>query len=154
MLTDNVNFLAPTGFKLVINKTPNLEYFCTAVTVPSIIVGETAFSTATRNVSLYPDKLNFDFFTIRMLLDEDMKNYREIFDWLNELVFTEDRDLRDKAEDVSLVIMSSHNNPVQTINFSAAYPISLGSLDFDSANTDVQYISSEVQFKFTSMTFV
>jgi hypothetical protein len=153
-LTDNVNFLSPIGFKLVLEKTPNVEYFCTGVTLPDILIGETPFVTATRNVSLYADKLNFDFFTVRMMVDENMTNYREIFDWLNEIVYTDDEDLRDKSNDISLIILNSHNNPVQTIQFTSAFPTSIGSLDFDAKATDVEYLTTEVQFKFTEMKFV
>lgn len=152
--TDNVNFLSPTGFKLVIKKTPNVEYFCTGVAMPDVIIGETPFSTANRNTSLYADKLNFDFLTVRMMVDEDMQNYREIFDWLNEIVYTDDENLRDKSEDISVVVLSSHNNPVQTIQFTSAFPTSLGSLEFDAKASDVEYLTTEVQFKFTEMKFV
>lgn len=153
-LTDNINFLSPAGFKLVVEKTPNVEYFCTGVSLPDVIIGETPFATANRNTSLYADKLNFDFFTVRIMVDEEMQNYREIFDWLNEIVYTDDENLRDKAQDISLVVMSSHNNPVQTIQFTSAFPISLGSLDFDAKATEIEYLTTEVQFKFTEMKFV
>ena len=41
-LTTNKNFLSPVGFSFKIDNTnfPNLEYFCTAVTLPGVSLGD------------------------------------------------------------------------------------------------------------------
>jgi hypothetical protein len=153
-MVDNVNFLSPIGFKLVVDRTPNTEYYCTAVSIPSVLIGETPFQTATRTVSVYADKLNFDFLNIRMIIDEDLSNYQEIYNWINEIVYTEDTEMRNKASDITVAVLSSHNNVVKYFRFTGAFPISIGALDFDAGSTDVEYISTEVQFKFTDMEVV
>lgn len=152
MLTDNINFLSPTGYKLIIQKVPNVEYFCTAVSMPSIMIGETPFNTSTRNISVFADKLNFESLNVRLAVDENMENYKEVFDWINDVVYTEASP--EHLSDMTLLVMSSHNNVTNKIVFKDAYPTSIGNLDFDSRAESVEYITTEVSFKFTEMKFI
>lgn len=41
----NLNYLSPVNFDLSINKLPKTRYFCTAVTLPNIIMSETTMAT-------------------------------------------------------------------------------------------------------------
>jgi hypothetical protein len=47
--------------------------------------------------------------------------------------------------------MSSKNNSVKKIRFTNAFPVSIGSLEFNSINESVDYITSNVTFEFTDM---
>ena len=39
-LPDNLSYLAPTQFELLVKKLPNTKYFATGVNIPSVTVGE------------------------------------------------------------------------------------------------------------------
>ena len=39
-LPDNLSYLAPTQFELLVKKLPNTKYFATGVNVPSVSVAE------------------------------------------------------------------------------------------------------------------
>ena len=54
--------------------------------------------------------------------------------------------------DVSLLILSSHNNVIDTIRYKDAFPISLGNISFQSTADAVQYITFPVTFAFTTFT--
>lgn len=151
---NSVNYLSPASFKLVVPRTDTLEFNCVGVTLPNLSIGEVSYNTPQRNISVYADKLNFDTLSVRMIVDENMLNYREVFDWMNELVYTEDREVMDKVEDLTLIVMSSHNNPVQKISFTSCYPTSLGGMEFNSSVTSIDYITAEVEFKFVGMKFL
>ena len=58
-LTDNKNFLSPVGFAFKIDTTefPNLEYFCTAVTLPGITSGDTPLPYRGVNIAMSGDRM-------------------------------------------------------------------------------------------------
>ena len=44
-LPDNLSYLAPTQFELLVKKLPNTKYFATGVNVPSVSVAESLQTT-------------------------------------------------------------------------------------------------------------
>tara|TARA_R110001632_G_scaffold20457_4_gene61217 strand:+ start:2508 stop:2870 length:363 start_codon:yes stop_codon:yes gene_type:complete len=108
-------------------------------------------------------KLSFDTLNISFIVNEDMENYLEIYNWLKGLGFPESYsqysalssqapDLAPKATDVysdaSLMVMSSNHNPNIKINFQDMFPISLSDLTFDSTLSDVEYLKATVTFRY------
>ena len=50
---DNLSYLAPTQFELLVKKLPNTKYFATGVNIPSVSVAETVQTTRLgRNVKV------------------------------------------------------------------------------------------------------
>ena len=75
---ENRNFLAPTGFKFQLNRTPKVTYFGNAVNIPAIDLGVAEQPTYLRDIPLPGDKLQFADFSLRFLVDEGLENYMEI----------------------------------------------------------------------------
>ena len=150
-LTDNYNFLSPTGFKLVINreKFANTEYFCTSASLPSISLG--TIETNFRNMKGYvPGDVTFDEMTVRVAVDEDLVVYREIYDWINR-----NRDNRDiEVHDAILLIMTSHTNVNKQIQLKNIFPTTLTTLEFNAQSTDIEYFSADVTFRYDSFNFL
>lgn len=150
-LTDNYNFLSPTGFKLVINreKFANTEYFCTSASLPSISLG--TIETNFRNMKGYvPGDVTFDEMTVRVAVDEDLVVYREIYDWINR-----NRDKRDiEVHDAILLIMTSHTNVNKQIQLKNIFPTTLTTLEFNAQSTDIEYFSADVTFRYDSFNFL
>ncbi len=51
--------------------------------------------------------------------------------------------------DGSLYILNSNYNTNAIVKFKDLFPISLTSLDFDATETDIQYFTADVTFKYT-----
>jgi hypothetical protein len=151
--TTNINFLSPLNYKLVVGKIPNIEYFCTGVTIPEIsIEGDNpTYSTPTRDIRVYSHKLQYSTLSINTIVDENLENYKEIYDWIQDLVFSDDKTALEKSSDITLIIMNSKNNSVKKMRFTNAFPVSIGSLEFNSINESVEYITSTISFEFTDM---
>lgn len=152
MTPDNINFIDPTSFKLLLERTPHLEYFCKSVSIPAFSVAETQASYRQTNIPMLADKINFEPLTLQIAVDEDMKGYLEIFDWINECTLHSDN-ISEVMSDIGVVITTSHNNKSKTVRFSNAFPISIGSLEFNSTETANTYLTAEVTFRFSNMTF-
>tara|TARA_B100001093_G_scaffold248413_1_gene237840 strand:- start:335 stop:802 length:468 start_codon:yes stop_codon:yes gene_type:complete len=148
-VTSNKNFLSPVGFELKVDfrKYPNLEFFCTAASLPGISMTEASAPYKGANVGLIGDRITFDDFTVRFNVTENMDNYIETFDWMHDIV--NGGDINNIQSDAILVLLNSHNNKIKEIRFKDIFPTSLSGLDFDVNQGDIEYLTAEVTFKYT-----
>lgn len=146
-LTTNQNFLSPVGFKFIIDNTlyPNLEYFCTGVTLPSLTLSEAPTPYRGVNFGVTGDRLTFDDLTIRFNVTENMENYIETFEWIQNIV----NGGEDYKSDAILSVLSSHNNVTKQIKFIDIFPISLSAVEFSTQQTDIEYVQADVTFKYS-----
>ena len=90
-LPDNLSYLAPTQFELLIKKLPNTKYFSTGVNVPSVSVAEVQQPTNLgRNVLIPGDKINFGEITVTFIVDENMENWTELYQWMSQITSSTD----------------------------------------------------------------
>lgn len=151
-LTTNKNFLSPVGFQFKINssKYPNLEYFCTAVTLPGFSVNQVATPYKGVNHAMMGDRVSFEDLTIRINIMEDFENYIETFNWMhNQINATKPEDYK---EDATLLVLNSHNNVSKEIKFNGVFPVSLASVNFDS-QLDFAFVQADISFAYTSFEF-
>ena len=117
-LTSNMNYLAPTSFKLVIDRKnyPNLEFFAQTINHPgaSVSAAELPYSRL-GSVALAGDKLTFGELSATIILDEDMNSYTEMYNWLRRMV-EQNRNAPSNLTkipteaDITISILTSHNN--------------------------------------------
>ncbi len=151
-LTQNKNFLSPVGFQFKINSDtyPNLEYFAVSANLPdvSVSINEQPFRGTT--VKYTGDTFTFSDLTIRVVLTEDMENYTETFNWMQNIL--KSKRAEDFTEDATLLILNSHNNVSKEIKFKGVFPTNLGGVLFDS-QADFAYASSDITFAYTDFEF-
>ncbi len=83
-LTTNLNLLAPTGFRLTINreKFANTEFFVTSFSLPSLNLGETQVNYKNALGYAPGETLTFDSLSMRLAIDEGMESYSELLNWM------------------------------------------------------------------------
>ena len=162
----NKNFLSPVGFKFVIGRTPNVDYFCQSASIPEVSIGVREIPTPVKDYSVPGDKMTFGDLNLRFLVNEDMDNYFEIYKWLKGLtnpkvqsdfakyINTVDEKGRSSQfmktmSDARLLVLNSNYNSIATINFYNIFPTSLTTLEFDASATDINYFTAEVNFRYT-----
>jgi hypothetical protein len=150
----NRNFLSPVGFKFNLQKAPTVDFFSQSANIPSINLGVAIQSTYLKDIPVPGDKLVFNDFSIRFLVDENLKNYLEISNWMRGLGYPESLDeaipLNTEAfSDGGLVIFNISMNAIARVNFKDMFPTDLTQLEFDAQNTDINYIVAEATFKYT-----
>jgi hypothetical protein len=148
-LTTNKNFLSPVGFQFRINaqEFPNLEYFCTAVTLPGVSLTESNVPYRGVNIAMTGDRMNFDELAIRFNITENMENYIEMFNWMEKII--NDSNAESFKYDATLSILTSHNNVSKEITFKDCFPTSLSALEFSTQQTDIEYLQADAAFKYT-----
>ncbi len=148
----NRNFLNPIGFLLKLEKFEGVDFFCQTGNVPDITMPTTQVASPFRSLPVYPGGgVEFGDFSVRFIVDEDLKNYYSIHSWMRD-VGNADQMQREITEseiytDGQLHIVTSQYNPAFIVDFKNLFPIGLSNLQFDATMSDVEYITAEVTFK-------
>ena len=159
----NRNFLSPVGFKFTLSKEPKVPFFCNSARIPEITLSVLQQPTYLKDLDVPGGKLQYGDLSLRFIVDENMENYMAIHNWLTglgfpettgqykELITNQDQILDPKQafSDGSLYVLNSSYNTSAVVKFKDLFPVSLSSLDFDSTQTDIQYFTAEVAFKYT-----
>jgi hypothetical protein len=159
---ENKNFLSPIGFQFTIQRLPHVNYFCTSALIPDVALGQIAVETPFVRMPQAGDKLDFGSLNLRFRIDEDMKNYKEIYDWIISLGYPDNfdqrpphmrtnpqnRDGKTVFSDASLIITTNQYKPNVEVKFTDLYPVSLSSLEFNIESTDVDYLQGDVMFQY------
>ena len=159
----NRNFLAPVGFKFTLAKYPKVDFFSNSARIPELSLGTAIQPSYLKDIDVPGEKLTYGDLTIRFLVDENMKNYMAVHNWLKGIGFpetpqqfkdqtTDEDGLRDEKEvfsDGSLHILNSNFQDVAIVKFNDLFPVALTSLEFDATETDINYFTAEVVMRYT-----
>ena len=135
---DTDNYLKTNNYKFTITRCPLIEYFIQSINLPGISVGMTEFPTRYATPVKLPNNLaDHGELSIRMIVDEKLKNFIEMYEWIKETV-----PLREIGNDPStyfstanLLVLNSGFTPVVDVEFINVYPTRLGDIPFTSAQT-------------------
>ena len=167
----NRNYMSPVGFKLILTKTPKVDFLCQSANIPQISMGTAIQPSYLKDIPVPGDKVLYDDLSVRFLVDEKMENYLAIYKWITGLGYPENLgqynqlkkdDIRTNASatddadpryfefsDATLQVLNSNYRPSILVNFKDAFPTSLSTLDFDVTTRDYNYFTAEVSFKYT-----
>jgi hypothetical protein len=164
---DNRNFLSPTGFKFTLTRTPKVAFFCNQANIPDLNLGVAVQPSYLKDLDTPGDKIVFGDLNLRFLVDENLENYMEIQNWIRGLGFPEKlsqftdleqsglvqgnylKDRQNIYSDGTLQVLSSSQLPNFQVTFKDLFPYSLSTMTFDSTDTDIQYFTADVSFKYT-----
>ncbi len=164
---ENRNFLSPTGFKFALKRSPAAAFFCNQANIPSLDLGIAQQTSYLKDIDIPGDKIVFGDLTLRFLVDEDLFNYMEIQNWIRGLGYPEKlSQLKDLSEDgkiksrfgqsgeniysdATLQVLSNSLIPKFQIMFKDVFPYSLSTITFDATDTDIEYFTADVSFKYT-----
>ena len=167
---ENRNFLSPNGFRFALRRSPQVAFFCNQANIPDMTLGVTEQPTYLKNIPVPGDKIEFGDLNLRFLVDEDLGNYMEIQKWIRGLGFPDRLNefelLEAQAEvfgrytndqdniysDGTLSILSSNLVPKFQIFFRNLFPYTLSTMTFDATQTDQEYFTADVSFKYAIYT--
>ena len=164
-----VSYLKPNSFKFLIARAPNVTYTCQSANLPQISLGAAMQTTPFVDVPHPGDKVAFGEFTIRFLINEDMSNYMELYNWIKEIgvpgggadwdaalsnrvsAFTGDN-YNKVFSDGQLLVLDSNNNVTTVLAFQDVFPISVEGLDFDITTSGMEYFVGVASFRYKLFT--
>lgn len=164
----NRNFLSPVGFKFTLAKAPKVSFFSNSAQIPGLFINPALQANYLRDIPQVGDKMDFQDFTLRFMVDEDLENYMQLQNWMRGIAFPEnlgeiydlwaghgdfgDTDPKNPdnlTSDGTLIVMGSGNNPNFMVKYSDLWPSELTTMQFDATPGDIDYFTAEVTFKYT-----
>lgn len=157
---DNVNYLQPTGFRLLIDKRrfANVVFFAQSVDHPGLSTqaADMPIRRFTSSPQL-PDTYTYNDLTVTIMIDEDMRGYTELLNWLIQNV-EENPQLPGEDEpsyaDIALTILTSKNNVNKTIYYRGAFPVDIGSISLSADADGGTVITCPITFRYDKFEIV
>jgi hypothetical protein len=161
---DTNNHLLSNYFKLEITRLPLVTYFCQSVNLPSVNLSPMEQGSRMGTpIKWVGGRYDFDSLTVNFIIDEDMKNWIEVFEWmesigamadgaktLNSKVFASPPEqFSDYFSDATLVITNSSYKPKIKVTLKDIFPISLSGIEFNSTLLDTQPVVATAVFTYT-----
>tara|TARA_Y100001938_G_scaffold148753_1_gene233386 strand:+ start:47 stop:607 length:561 start_codon:yes stop_codon:yes gene_type:complete len=167
------DYASPTTWRIKFSKVPKVEWFCTNVNLPGVTLGEASYPTPMTDIGITGDKLTFENLTITFLVDEELQNYRQLWDWLVGIGFPKSHSQYSTVlgagtrsatpmptekgttlsegglyDEASLIIYNSKNIAKLQVNFKDIFPTNLSGLNYAQDSTDVDYFRADATFRF------
>jgi len=158
----NKNFLSPIGFVFVLDKAKKTSFLCQRAAIPDISLGNVDIPTAGRIVIPIEGNVVYGDFSIDFIVDEDMRNYMEIHNWIralgvpdnvaerqqwiNQYQYVEGQDT--KYSDGTMQVLNNNNIVNFDVVFKNMFPTSLSTVSFDVTETDNEFLTATANFKY------
>ena len=148
---DRINPLLSTYFRFQVDRLPYVNYFCQNASLPTVTMSEVQMPTPFVPVK-FPSKLDFDELSVTFIIDEGMKNWLEIFNWMRSCTQVEGYgEIAPPNRHLStgtLYILNSTKNPKLSVTFEGMYPRTLSAIDFSSTVMDSEALQATATFAY------
>lgn len=159
------NYLAPSGFRVTIDRKnfPNLQFYAQTVQHPNATLNAVEVGYRRSPIGLVGDTIDFSTLTMDVLLDEEMRSYNELYNWMESAVeqkhnnsatnlLKTNNTATPSYYDITVSVLSSHNNVIRSFRYINAFPIDIGSINF-SASDQENFITFPATFRFDYFEF-
>jgi len=161
----NINGLPQNGARMVLRRAPTTVFLLQDIVIPSIRVGQANFQTELDNIPLPGESLTRGTLDVQFKVDEDLKNYMELYNWAVGLTYPNSYSqfaaLRAQGitgsgvlSDISVIIEDSASNPNITFTFQDAWITSISDLTFTTRNSGIVPMDVSASFVFRHFTLV
>lgn len=149
-----INALLPTYYRFFVSKLPQVTYFCQSASLPGTSVSMVEMPTPFSAPVFSPSKMQFGDLTVSFIVDEELKNWLEIQNWMRSNTNVEDfeeiQDVNKWTSNATLLILNSAKNLKISVAFSNLFPISLSPIDFSSTIVDPEPFQASCTFSYRS----
>lgn len=149
----NRNFLSPVGFKMEFEIFPDVDFYCQQVNFPDISVPFTEVPTRFRSFPIIGGGgVSYGDLQSTFIIDEDMHNYAEIFNWIRKNGQSENTAPLNLSS-ARLQILTSNFNTNLVADFQYLFPYSLSQIQFDATIGEETVVTAQASFKYAQMSF-
>lgn len=150
------NFFTPLEFLVTVKRLPNVEFYTQRAVIPGLSASAIPRPTLFNRVYETPDELVYNNFEFSFIIDENMNNFLEVFNWMTSITapknFDQYKQLKQSEDgvmsDITIVVLNSKKNSSVRINFKNCFPISLSSVTLDTTQNDIVYPEATVTFQY------
>lgn len=159
----NKNFLSPIGFLFVLDKATRVSFLCQKAEIPTVELGQVELPTRGRVPIPVEGNMRYSDFSIEFIVDEDLKNYMQLHNWMRALGTPQDTDERiiwnethqehtsqdPRFSDATLQVLNNNNIANFDVIFKDLFPVNLSTLSFDVTGSDNDYFTATATFRYT-----
>ena len=151
------NALQVNYFQFVLDRVPNMIYYCQAANLPGIAFGVAQQPTILGHpVKVPTGAYRFEDLQLFFRVDENLQNWLEIYNWMKETGNYNDANNTEqyieKTYGARLLITNSSYKPKFAIDFKHVFPTYLSSINFNVTKPRSEEIGCLVKFAFTGYT--
>jgi hypothetical protein len=128
------NLLTGVQFKFEIHNLPHTTFHCQTIIMPSIQLDQPVLATARRDAPMPGSKLSFDPLNIEFIVDADLKNYSELYNWMINIATKEP--VMEFRSDATLHILKGDLTKQTDVRFVGCHPTMISELPFASNTND------------------
>lgn len=158
-LPENLNIIGNNNFHFEIQELPTVSLFAQEFSIPGIALGRAAVPTSNVDYNVPGEKIEYEDLVITFLVDEYLKNYFEVFNWLIALGFPESTEqfklLKEgktpytETSDIILTTTTNKFNPINKFVFVDCFPTDLSPVDFTNVDTTISPIQCTATFDYS-----
>ena len=162
----NPNVLQPNKFILNFARAPSMQYFCQSVSIPGIALSEVPQNTPFVDVYVPGEKAIYDMLSVTFLIDEELKAWTEMHDWIRAMTFPTNFDEyknlgrlnriagatqspKPQYSDASITVLSSSNTPYFKFKFYDCFPTSVSQFILSATDSPDTTMSADATFRFS-----
>jgi hypothetical protein len=150
------NYLSPTSFRVVIPRLPKITHFIQTVSIPSININSMDVGFAGFPRTSIPSALDIsDQIVVNFTIDENMDNWKEIYDWMTAITPNSENEggvtAADLYSEIIVLIYSNAKKLKKKFTFSRCYPTSLMSFEFNSGMTEIDPMMVSCNFAYKTV---
>lgn len=158
----NKSFLSNNKYQFVINRLPHVTFFVQTINLPNITLNSVQTPSPFAVLNEPGNILAYEPLTVGYIMDEDMRSWTEIYDWINALGNPTTQDKignltyepgkeNSTVSDATLLVKSNANNPIIRFNFKDLFPTELGGVQFTNIESQ-DFLTSTITFLFNYYT--
>jgi hypothetical protein len=164
----NKDLLQSTKFRVTFDRLPGMTFFCQTANFPGVSLTEIPRQTPFVDLYVPGEKIVYDTFNATFLIDEDLRAWTEIHDWIRATTFPtnfkEYLDLQrsDKGpyirgsfnnkpqySNAILTLYTNKNNANFRVKFIDLFPTSLSTILFSSQDSAENVVTADATFRFS-----
>jgi hypothetical protein len=137
------------SFQIDIPLAPSVNEWIQSVSLPGMTLGEASIENPFIRQPEPGDKLIFSPLSFSFIVDEQMKNFIEMYNWMTALGFPENLQQygvmphqvnrvsdKDVTCDITVLVYNNQTKPILKFTMFGCFPIALGDMPLNSAGTD------------------
>ena len=155
------NMLKSNSFQFNIDRMPETTFRIVSINLPDISVPAPMAPSAASSQWFPGSTSEFSQLVLVFLVDENLKNYEEIYRWITQQRYNVAGDFQAKnttesnlVSDGTMLTLDNASNPNRVIKFYDLFPTSLSGLDFNTRSTDPTPVECTATFYFSRFVFL
>lgn len=133
--------------RLFFPKMPTVNFFLQGIQLPDVSVNEVKQYTRYVDPNQIGEKVNFEPFSVRFMVDKQFKNWNEIFDWMKRMTV---KGTSIGETDDAIIIIGGKN----VLRFVDAWPTRLGGVEFDATVPEAQYVKCQLEINYDYIDYI